>query len=78
MSKTNLKPVPGASKKLDKRETLAKELEEMNKLDIESAKNALNSFLESEEWTRYGCVLLPQGQFVGNQINTSLIIVKQK
>ncbi len=62
--------------KLNDREALKEKQNELDKLDVESAKKALNEFFQSNEWTRYGCNLLPQGQFIGDKIQTGLVVVK--
>lgn len=64
--------------KLNDREALAKRQKELDDMDIQSALKAFNDFMNSPDWTRYGCILVPQGQFVGSQIKSSLVIVKSK
>jgi hypothetical protein len=64
--------------KLNNRDALAKRQKELDDMDIQSALKAFNDFMNSPDWIRYGCVLIPQGQFIGDKIKSSLVIVKSK
>lgn len=73
MSENNLKVV-----EINDREQLQQKQRELDALDMTAAQLAFNTFIKSEEWTKHGCLLLPQGQFIGNEIKVSLVIVKAK
>lgn len=60
------------------REEITKETERLDALDVESAKGALNQFLASPDWTRYGCRIVVQGQFIENQMNAGILVIKNK
>jgi hypothetical protein len=66
------------NRKANERQKIKDEIERLDRLDVESAKNALNTFLESPEWIRYGCRIVVQGQFMENQIKSGLLVVKNK
>ena len=78
MSKTqkisDLKKVEKPSEK----EILEQKIKELEKQDIEGAKEALNKFFASQEWTKYGCRIIVQGQFIADKIQASLLVVKDK
>lgn len=61
---------------IDPRKEAQEKLAEMDKMDVQSAVNALQAFLESPDWKRYGCTLVPEGTFVGNQAKTTIGVRK--
>jgi hypothetical protein len=64
--------------KLNDRDALAKRQKELDDMDIQSALKAFNDFMNSPDWMRYECVLIPQGKFIGDKIQTGLVVVKAK
>lgn len=61
----------------DQRKILEEETKRLDALDIEECKSTFN-WMVNELMERYGCKILVQGRFVGNQISTEILIVKAK
>jgi hypothetical protein len=73
MSKGKLKVV-----ETNERAELAAKQKMLDEQDTKNALEAFNRFIQSEEWTKHGCLLLPQGQFIGDKMKCSLVVVKSK
>lgn len=65
-------------RKAEQRQKIKEDTERLDKMDVELAKNALNTFLESTEWNRYGCRIVIQGQFIDSQVNAGILVIKNK
>ena len=73
MSEGNLKVV-----EINERAELAAKQKELDEQDTKNALAEFNKFIQSEAWTKHGCLILPQGSFIGDKIKCSLAIVKAK
>jgi len=63
--------------KLSDREEAQKKLEELNKIDVANCQKEVNEAI-ANICEKYGCRALIQGQFIGAEIKTGLLIVKAK
>lgn len=69
---SKLKKIP-----TNEREEAQKKLEELNKLDVANCQKEVNDAI-ANICEKYGCRALIQGQFIGAEIKTGLLIVKAK